>query len=325
MSTPNTHATPPRAAAPPAPPRSVGQGRSVRPRPWTKRRVFNTVTPWLFLLLPLGLLALLTYLPAANLVYYSFTDWDGIDKTKEIIGPGNYARMFTDPEMYRVLLVSLYYLVGALVQMAIALYFATILSFKMRLQNFFKGMIFFPYLLNGVAVGYVFLYLFREGGTLDVTLAFLGLEDLTQQWLGDPKLVNVSLAATSVWRYTGMNFVLFLGAIQSIPSELYEAAELDGANRWHQFWHIILPGIRRVFALSCILAISGALAVFEIPFVMTGGGNGSKSFVIQTVSMAFMHRKVGLAAAMALVLLVIVLLVTWIQRKVLPDERVDLA
>jgi multiple sugar transport system permease protein len=322
-------------AVAPSAPSGSGPGHRSRPgrtrpaakqhRPWTKRRVIQTITPWLFLLLPLGLLTLLTYLPAANLIYYSFTDWDGIDKTKEIIGTGNYERMFTDPEMYRVLLVSLYYLVGALVQMVIALYFATVLSFRTRFQNLFKGLIFFPYLINGVAVGYVFLYLFRPGGTLDVTLAFLGLEGLTQQWLGDPSLVNVSLAATSVWRFTGMNFVLFLGAIQSIPGELYEAAELDGANRWRQFWHIILPGIRRVFALSCILAISGALAVFEIPFVMTGGGNGSKSFAIQTVIMAFTHRKVGLASAMALVLLAIVLVVTWIQRKVLPDERVDLA
>ena len=77
--------------------------------------------------------------------------------------------------------------------------------------------------------------------------------------------------------------MLFLGAIQSIPGELYEAAEIDGANRWQQFRYLILPGIRPVVGLSFILAISGSLAVFEIPFIMTGGANGSETFVIQTV------------------------------------------
>ncbi len=295
-------------------------GRAGPRRSWAR-----TATPWLFLALPLGLLVLLTYLPAANLLYYSFTSWDGIDQTKELVGAKNYVRVFTDPEIYRVLLVSVYYLVGAFVQMAIALYFATVLSFRTRFRNFFKGVIFFPYLINGVAIGFVFLYLFQPGGTLDSALDAIGLGSLSQQWLGDPDVVNVSLAGTSVWRYTGMNFVLFLGAIQSIPGELYEAAELDGANRWRQFRHLILPGIRRILSLSFILAISGSLAVFEIPYIMTGGANGSETFVTQTVTMAFSHHKVGLASAMAIVLVALVLLVTWVQRKILPDEEVDLA
>ncbi len=121
-----------------------------------------------------------------------------------------------------------------------------------------------------------------------------------------------------------MNFVLFLGAIQSLPHELYEAADLDGASKWQQFWAIIFPGIRRVIGLSFILAIAGSLSVFEIPFIMTGGANGSATFVIQTLQTAFSYRQVGLASAMAVVLLLIVLVVTWIQRKLFPDEKVDL-
>lgn len=118
--------------------------------------------------------------------------------------------------------------------------------------------------------------------------------------------------------------MLFLGAIQSINPELYEAAEIDGATRWHQFRYIILPGIRRIIGLSFILAISGALSVFEIPYIMTTGANGTKTFVIETMQTAFQHHKVGLASAMAVVLLAIVLLVTWLQRRVFPDEKVDL-
>jgi len=290
----------------------------------TKRKVIRAITPWAFLALPLGLLVLLTYLPAANLIRYSFTSWDGIGPDQDWVGLANYQRMATDPSLYRVLLVSGFYLAGAFIQMAIALYFATILSFKVRFKNFFKGVLLFPYLLNGVAIGFVFLYFFKPGGTLDVTLAFLGIHD-PPLWLDEPGLVNACLSGVSVWRFTGLNFVLFLGAIQSIPGDLYEAASLDGANSWHRFWYIILPGIRRVVTLSFILAISGALSVFEIPFVMQGYAVRSKTFAIQAVEKAFVNHKVGLAATMSIVLLALVLLVTWLQRRFFPDERIDLA
>ncbi|MFF2268774.1 carbohydrate ABC transporter permease [Cellulosimicrobium cellulans] len=281
------------------------------------------VTPWLFLLVPVGMLLLFTYVPVANMVWYSFTSWDGLDPVKEPVGWKNYVEIFTRPEIFRVFLVSLYYLVGAAVQLVLALYFATILSFSTRFRNWFKGILFFPYLINGVAIGLVFLYFFRPGGTLDAFLAAFGFTE-PPLWLGDPSLVNVSLAATSVWRYMGLNFVLFLGAIQSIPNELYEAADLDGANAWQKFRFIIAPGIRQIIGLSVILAVSGALSVFEMPFIMTGGANGSETFVIQTVNTAFTFSKVGLASAMAVVLLIIVLLISWVQRRIVPDERGDL-
>ena len=182
---------------------------------------------------------------------------------------------------------------------------------------------FFPYLLNGVAIGLVFLYFFRPGGTLDALLAMVGVQE-PPQWLGDPSIANYSLALTSVWRYMGLNFVLFLGAIQSIPGELYEAADLDGATSWQKFRFIIFPGIRQIVGLSLVLAVSGALSVFEIPFIMTGGANGTSTFVIETINTAFTFSKVGLASAMAVVLLLIVLVISWVQRKAFPEERGDL-
>lgn len=295
-----------------------------RPSGVTARtRVLRRLTPYLFLAAAVGLLLLFTYWPAVNLVWYSFTDWDGLDLTKNFVGLDNYVQVFTDPRIFQVFGVSLYYFAASFVQMGLALYFATVLSFSTRFQNLFRGILFFPYLINGVAIGFVFLYLFQPGGTLDTVLSWFGVTD-PPQWLGNPDIANWSLAGTSVWRYMGMNFVLFLGAIQSLPGELYEAAELDGASKWQQFWAIVFPGIRRVIGLSFILAISGSLAVFEIPFIMTGGANGTSTFVIQTIQTAFNFRQVGLASAMAVVLLIIVLLVTWVQRKLFPDEKVDL-
>jgi ABC-type sugar transport system permease subunit len=281
--------------------------------------------PWLYVAPALILLITFTYVPVGNMLFYSFHKWDGLDVTMDPAGFDNYVRVFTDERYWRVFLISLYYFAASFAQIAIALYFAVVLSFQTRFRNLFKGILFFPYLLNGVAVGFVFLYLFQPDGTLDTVLRLLGLGEHTKLWLGDPDIANISLAGTSVWRFTGLNFVLFLGAIQSIPGEIYEAAEIDGANRWHQFWHIIAPGIRRIISLSFILAISGSLSVFEIPFIMTGGANGTRTFVVQAYETAFQFRQIGLASAMAVVLLLLVLLITWIQRRVLPDEEVNLS
>ena len=277
-----------------------------------------------YLVPALALLVLFTYVPVANMIYYSFTNWDGLTTQLHVVGLGNYVTVATDPRYWKIFTVSLYYFVASFVQIALALYFATVLSFQTRLRNFFKGVLFFPYLLNGVAIGFVFLYLFQPGGTLDSVLGAVHAGGLSQQWLGNPDIANVSLAATSVWRFMGLNFVLFLGAIQSISPELYEAAELDGAGRWNQFRYIIAPGIKRIISLSVILAISGSLSVFEIPFIMTGGANGTSTFVIETVQTAFSFRKIGLASALATVLMLIVIVVTVVQRVLVPDDEVDL-
>lgn len=267
-----------------------------------------------FLIVPLGLLGTFAFLPVINMFWYSFTDWNGYS-AMEFVGIENYKTIFTNPEYFRVFSVSLYYFFATFIQLAVALYFATILSFEVKFKNFFKGVIFFPYLLNGVAIGFMFLFFFRPDGTLDTLLAAVGLEGFITQWLGNPNVINYSLAGVSVWRYMGFNFIIFLGAISSIPGEIYEAAQIDGANRWQQFRHIIFPSIKIIVSLNLILAVSGALSAFEIPYIMTGGANGSSTFVIQTVDTAFKYGKIGLGSAMAVVLLFIVLIVTGIQRK----------
>ncbi|GGM12052.1 ABC transporter permease [Streptomyces fumigatiscleroticus] len=309
-----------RAARPVTEAAPAGPGPVPAPR---RARLWRRVTPWLFLIAPLALLITFTYAPIVDMVAYSFTDWDGVSPELRYTGAGNYRELFTRPELFEVFFVSGYYLAASVVQIAGALYFATVLSFNVRFRNFFKGVLFFPYLINGVAIGFVFLYFFQDGGTLDSVLRLFG-HDTDHAWLGTPESANVSLAGVSVWRYLGLNFVLFLGAIQSVPGELYEAAELDGASRWHQFRYIIAPGIRPILSLTVILSVSGSLSVFEIPYIMTGGATGTETFVIQTVKLAFQFNKTGLASAAAVVLLLIILAVTWVQRRLVPDDKVEL-
>ncbi|MBY5022091.1 sugar ABC transporter permease [Streptococcus suis] len=274
-----------------------------------------------FTIIPVLLLLTFSYYPLVKMFQYSLTDWNGYSPNPDFVGLDNYKTILTKPAYFTVFKTSLYYFIATFFQLGIALLFATILSFKVKFANFWKGILFFPYLLNGVAIGFIFLYFYKGGGTLDTVLEMLGLGDQIQLWLGNRAINNISLAFTSVWRYTGFNFLVFLGAIQSINPEIYEAAEIDGANRWDQFIYIIFPSIRNIIFLNIILGVSGSLSVFDIPYIMTGGSNGTTTFVIQTIDTAFKYNKVGLASAMAIILLVIVVVVTLVQRYATQERK----
>ncbi|HEM3635407.1 TPA: sugar ABC transporter permease [Streptococcus suis] len=274
-----------------------------------------------FTIIPVLLLLTFSYYPLVKMFQYSLTDWNGYSPNPDFVGLDNYKTILIKPAYFTVFKTSLYYFIATFFQLGIALLFATILSFKVKFANFWKGILFFPYLLNGVAIGFIFLYFYKGGGTLDTVLELLGLGDQIQLWLGNREINNISLAFTSVWRYTGFNFLVFLGAIQSINPEIYEAAEIDGANRWDQFIYIIFPSIRNIIFLNIILGVSGSLSVFDIPYIMTGGSNGTTTFVIQTIDTAFKYNKVGLASAMAIILLVIVVVVTLVQRYATQERK----
>ena len=136
-------------------------------------------------------------------------------------------------------------------------------------------------------------------------------------WLKDTSINNYSLVATSVWRYMGQNMVLFLGAIMSVDHEMYEAADLDGANKWQRFRYIILPSIKTVVVLNMILSISGSLSAFEPPFVITNGTMGTGTYFVIMHKIAHDNQKVGLASAMAVILLAIIMVVTVLQKIVM--------
>lgn len=291
---------------------------------FSRRTVQKWVIVILFLIIPIALLVVFTYLPLFDMVGYSFFKWNGTSKQKTWIGLNNYIEVFTRPEYLKVLKTSIYYFIGSIVQIILALFFATILNYKIKGRNFFKGVIFFPSLLNGVAIGLIFLLFYKGGGTLDSVLTMLGIpQQALPLWLGDVALVNISLVFVSVWRYMGQNMVMFNGAIQSVNTELLEAASLDGANKWQQFWYIILPNIKTIVSLNLILAVKGAISVYEIPMIMTNGANQSATFVMKTLDTAFTSRKIGLASAMGVVLLVFIMIVTFIQKRFIEGKEED--
>ena len=278
------------------------------------RKVQQMLVIITFLFAPLLLLVVFTYLPFMKMVQFSFYNMKYIGP-KKFVGLDNYIDVFNRPEIFRALLVSVYYMGGAVVQLGLALFFATMMVFKVKGESVFKAAMFFPYLICGIAVGFIFKFFYARGFVLDSLLQMFGMkiEDIPY-WLQDQSINNFALAATSVWRYTGQNMIMFLGAMMSVDNDLYEAAALDGANNWHRFIYIILPSIKSIVVLNLILSISGSLSAFEPPYVITNGTMGTGTYFVIMNRLAHENQKVGLACAMAIVLLVIIILCTVAQK-----------
>ncbi len=270
----------------------------------------------LFAIVPMFLLILFTYVPFVKMIQFSFYNMS-YTKNKGFVGMDNYLKVFTKSEYVGAMLLSLYYMAGAVVQLSLALLFASILSLeRIRGAGIYKAVLFFPFLVNGIAIGYIFKYFYTRGFVLDSVLQAIGIPlEKLPYWLRDQSINNWSLVFTSVWKYCGQNMVLFIGAIASIDPTLYEAATIDGANRWQQFKAIILPGIKTVFMLNLILSITGSLSAFEPAYVVGSmGANGTATFFIKIHQMAHVSGKVGMACAMAMVLMILILIFTVLQR-----------
>lgn len=282
---------------------------------WLKsRKGQKWIVIFTFMFVPLLLLLVFTYLPFFKMIEFSFFKMK-YTGPRTFVGWDNYIDVFKRSECFKSLFVSLYYMGGAVIQLALALFFATLMVFKTKGSSFFKGAMFFPYLICGIAVGFIFKFFYARGFVLDSILQMFGMNpENIPMWLQDKSINNISLAATSVWRYTGQNMILFLGAMMSVDTDLYEAASLDGANKWHQFRYIILPSIKSIVVLNLILSISGSLSAFEPPYVITNGTMGTGTYFVIMNRLAHENQKVGLACAMAIVLLGIIIICTVAQK-----------
>ncbi|MFC4102000.1 carbohydrate ABC transporter permease [Paenibacillus xanthanilyticus] len=269
-----------------------------------------------FVAVPVLLLLTFAYYPALELIRLSFTNWDGMSPSSDYIGWENYKEVFSNPEIFGVFKNNFAYFAIGIVQNIVAIYFAVILNGKLRGRNFFRLMLFLPYILNGVAVAYLFSYVFdTTQGSLNFLLGHLGFASDTS-WLGNESMINYTLASIGFWRFMGFNMVVYLAALQAIPSDIYEAAAIDGAGGWRSFLHITLPNLYKIIELNLFLTVTGALEVFDLPYIVTKGGpaGASETFVMKIVETAFQFNDYGLASAMSVVLLAFVVVLLSIQR-----------
>lgn len=276
-----------------------------------------------FLLVPMVLLLMLLVYPTLELLQMSFTDWDGLTSGSQYIGFDNYIELMHSDEVWVSLKNNALYFVIHLLLIPVEIIVASVLVSKLRAAKFYKTIVFMPYIINGVAVAYMFAFFFSPDGSMNHLLHLFGLDSLIQSWLSDSQVVNFTLVFISLWKYSGLHVILFIAAMQSIPADYYEAATIDGANRFQQLRHITVPGIITVIDLILFLNVRGALQVFDIPFLVTNGGPGydSSTFMVYTIKTAFQYNHFGLAAAMAITLMLLIAIISFVQSKLITVKR----
>lgn len=275
------------------------------------------LTIFVFLVVPVAAMILLGIWPVIQLFYISMTDFNGVNwRRAEFLGLLNFQDLGGfDRELLYPMVNSLYYFGGSLVQLVLATWFAVILNQKLPGSRLFRTILFIPFVLNAVAAALVFRNLLEINGALnDLTMWLFGPEARFKWIDASQSYTNFSLAAASVWRYLGFNLVVTFGALQAIPQDQYDAARIEGANGWQQFWRITFPSIRMVLLLQLMLSVIGSLEVFEIPLLITDGAGKTSTFAITMVETGFQYRRAGTAAAMAVLMLGIVAVLFLITR-----------
>ncbi|MDE5698724.1 MAG: sugar ABC transporter permease [Lachnospiraceae bacterium] len=265
---------------------------------------FLFIIPWL-----IGFLVFKLY-PFASSLYYSFTDYqlfNGVSKyTLE-----NYVDIFTTPKILRALKVTFQYsFLTVPLKLVAALFIAYILNFKIKGVNLFRTAYYIPSILGGsVAIAVLWKAIFKDDGLLNTLLAVFNING--PSWLSDPSYALFVICLLRVWQF-GSAMVIFLAALKGVPTELYEAATIDGAGKWRQFFSITVPLITPIIFYNLVTQICQAFQEFNGPYIITQGGPRNSTTLISLLiyNSAFKNYEMGMASAMAWVLFVILMVFT---------------
>lgn len=261
-------------------------------------------------------LGLFTFLPILASVVLAFFSWDIITPPR-FVGLENFADIAADPTIRVSFLNTIGFVVVAVtLQLAVALVLAVLVNTRMPrlLKSFFRSVLFFPLVLSAASVSIIMGYLFNENfGLVNHVLNLLGMADVP--WLTSTHGAMVVVILVYVWQNFGFSFLLFLGGLSSIPKEVYEAAQVDGATGWKQFWRITFPLVSPTTLVASVMAIISALQIFDQPYVLTRGGPGdsTRTAVMVIYESAFKQLEFGRASAIGIVLTVVIMLVTAVQ------------
>jgi putative chitobiose transport system permease protein len=289
-------------------PLAARTGRSLQAR----RR---TITAYLFLAPALSFLLVFFFLPLAQVVYYSFTDFNLY--RSNWVGAANYTALVNDPLFWLSIRKSFIYLLCTPILIVLSLSLAIIVNRSLRGIAFFRAMYFMPAVISAVAIGMIFELVFADQGLLNGLLRGLGLVRISVGFLQDPNLVLPSIMSVTIWRGVGYYMVMFLAGLQAIPKELYEAAAIDGANTLQQHLYITVPGVRPIIVLVGVLSSIAALRAFDEIFIMTSGTGGilnsGLTAMFYLYRQAFVFNNVGYASAIAVVFSLIIIVFTLIN------------
>jgi raffinose/stachyose/melibiose transport system permease protein len=288
-------------------PRATSRGYKPGQRPWTA---------YLYILPGFLIYAVFVLWPIVDTLRYSFYDWDGFS-TPTFAGLGNYVRLLNDEVFHIALRNNLLFIVFyTLFPIGLGLFLTALMTRRnLRGLTFFRTGLFLPYVMSAVVIGVIWRWIYNPlFGPLNQALKAVGLDILARPWLGDFVWALPAVGVIGTWVQYGFCMVLFIAGVQRIEEELYDAAKLDGANEGQQFWYVTLPSLRSEISVALVSTLIAALRIFDLVFVTTRGGPGNNTTVValHIYSNAFTINRVGYAAAIAVVLTVILLLISYL-------------
>lgn len=264
----------------------------------------------IILVIPVTVMVVVFFLiPLGNALYFSVVDFDGLNPNPPFIGADNFIRMFNDEKVWQSLGNNLIWIViGTISPMVIGILVAMLLWSVQRGSVVYRLIFFLPYVLPGVAIGIVWGWIYDPvNGLLNELLRAVGLGDLARGWLGEPDVALYAVLATAIWAGTGFAIVIFLSALRNVDVELIDASRIDGANAAQRLWYIVLPQIMPVFLMVLTLTLVGGFSVFDIIFIMTGGGPAGATDVLGTYAYnnAFQLNNIGYGTTLALLITIL--------------------
>ncbi len=266
----------------------------------------------LFLLPALALYCVFVLFPIVQAAHYSLYKWNGLTPLTDFVGLKNYQAALSSQQFQGAIGNNLFVIVLSLaIQIPFSLALAVMLNRRFRGRAMFRLLFFLPYVLSEAVTGIVFRLLLQPHAFVDSGLSAVGLNVLIQDWLGDPNFVMVTMFVIISWKYFGFHMILMLAGLQGIPKELEEAALIDGADKRQAFRFVTLPLLGPTIRVSVFLSIIGALQLFDMIWVMTGGGplNASNTMAISMFKAGFKGTQMGYGSALAVILFLFSLVV----------------
>jgi len=277
-------------------------------------------TPYVFLLPALALLGVFVVYPIVAVIYYSFTDFD-IVRPPVPIGLANYQQLLGDPTFWLALTHSFVYLIVTPIIIALSIVLAIVVNRRLRGIHIYRALYFVPAVSGSIAIGLTWQWLFQRSGLINSVLLPLGVISRPVQWLTTPEFVLPIAMLLTIWAGFGYYAVIFLAGLQNIPEELYDAARIDGCSDFQKHWHVSLPGLRPQIVFVAVISSLAALKVFDEIYVLTNQTGGfldsGVTMVFYLWRQAFVQQHAGYASAIAIALLVITLIFSIVNVRIL--------
>ena len=289
--------------------------------------------PWIipasFLTLPVLVYITFVILPTLNSLYYSFTDWVGYGADFKFVGLANFEKIFTDRLFSNAIKNTAIWLALAMtVPTLLGLTLALALQGKRKINTLYKSLFYLPICLSPIIIGIIWVWLYSPKlGIVNLFLRSVGLDHVATAWLANPNTALFAVFVAWAWQQTGLNMVIFLAGLTSVPTPLVEAAKVDGANYWQTLIKVIVPMLRPATVVVLALTAISALKSFEIIWVMTMGGpfNKSDTLAVFMYSESFRKFKMGYgsSAAVILFLMTLVIIVLYFRFAARAEELYD--